>query len=296
MRFHRFSLDRPHAKKFLAAAVCVLAALWLLGPAISATAAEKAKIVLIAGRASHGRTTHAHKAGILLLTRCLNEVPGVEAEAHLGGWVSDPKAFEGARSIVMYMDGRGGHEVLKEERLAQIDALMKQGVGLCLLHYAVDIPRERGGKEFMDWIGGYYEAGFSTNPHWTAEFKRLPDHPITRGIEPFTFHDEWYYHMRFRPEMKGVTPILQALPPENTRRTQAARENAGNEEIVAWAAERPDGGRGFGLTGGHFHEAWGNDTFRTVVLNAMIWTAGLEVPAGGVKSTVTPEELQNNLD
>ena len=296
MRFNRSKFHRSNGNRLPRLAGCFVVGLLLLGQAISATAAEKAKIVLIAGRASHGRTTHAHKAGILLLTRCLNEVPGVEAEAHLGGWVNDPEAFEGARSVVMYMDGRGGHEILKEDRLARIDAVMKQGVGLCLLHYAVDVPRDRGGKEFLDWIGGYYEAGFSINPHWIAEFKSLPDHPITRGSKPFTLRDEWYYHMRFRPEMKGVTPILQALPPENTRGTQAARENAGNEEIVAWAAERPDGGRGFGFTGGHFHEAWGNDTFRTVVLNAIVWTAQLEVPAGGVKSTVTAEELENDLD
>ena len=43
----------------------------------------------------------------------------------------------------------------------------------------------------------------------------------------------------------------------------------GRAEAMMWAVERPDGGRGFGFTGGHFHDNWGNDDFRKVVLNAL---------------------------
>ena len=160
--------------------------LLVVAQTLPATAAEKTKIVLIAGKASHGRRTHAHKAGILLLARCLNEDPRIEAVPHLGGWVKEPQDFDGAATIVMFMDGGGGHEILKEDRLEQIGKRMKQGVGLCLLHYAVEIPKNRGGPELLEWIGGYYESGFSVNPHWTAEFKSLLDHPITRGLKPFS--------------------------------------------------------------------------------------------------------------
>ena len=60
--------------------------------------------------------------------------------------------------------------------------------------------------------------------------------------------------------------------------------------------ERPDGGRGFGFTGGHFHANWGNDDFRKTVLNALLWIAKADVPAAGVQSMVTGEELKQNLD
>jgi hypothetical protein len=63
-----------------------------------------------------------------------------------------------------------------------------------------------------------------------------------------------------------------------------------------WLAERSDGGRGFGFTGGHFHLNWKNDDQRKVVLNAILWIAQVEIPAGGVASTVTDEDLQANLD
>ena len=77
-------------------------------------------------------------------------------------------------------------------------------------------PKGESGNRFLDWIGGYFETHWSVNPHWTAKFDNLPEHPITNGVESFEVNDEWYYHMRFRPEMKGVTPILSALPPAST--------------------------------------------------------------------------------
>ena len=65
---------------------------------------------------------------------------------------------------------------------------------------------------------------------------------------------------------------------------------------MAWAAERPDGGRGFGFTGAHFHKNWGNDDFRKLVLNAIAWTAKANVPDTGIPSEVRAEDLKKNLD
>jgi hypothetical protein len=58
----------------------------------------------------------------------------------------------------------------------------------------------------------------------------------------------------------------------------------------------PDGGRGFGFTGGHKHKNWGDDNYRKVMLNALVWLAKAEVPANGVESTVSEEDLKQNLD
>ena len=69
---------------------------------------------------------------------------------------------------------------------------------------------------------------------------------------------------------------------------------------VMWAFERPSslgGGRGFGFTGGHFHRNWKHDDHRGVVLNAIAWIAGVDVPADGVSTkTPTDEEMAANLD
>ena len=124
-------------------------------------------------------------------------------------------------------------------------------------------------------------------------------------MKPFAIDDEWYYHMRFPEDMKGVTPILTAIPPDSTReRPDGAHSNnptvrarKGMPEHLAWAYERPDGGRGFGFTGGHWQWNWADPSFRTVVLNAIVWIAGLEVPEGGVPTkTPTLEELEVDQD
>jgi hypothetical protein len=65
---------------------------------------------------------------------------------------------------------------------------------------------------------------------------------------------------------------------------------------MMWSVERPDGGRGFGFTGGHFHDNWGNNDFRKTILNAFAWLAKVEVPAGGIESKVDEADLDANLD
>ena len=69
---------------------------------------------------------------------------------------------------------------------------------------------------------------------------------------------------------------------------------------MMWVYERPatlGGGRSFGFTGGHFHKNWQQDDQRRVVINAITWISGIEVPADGVPSkTPTEEEMKANLD
>jgi type 1 glutamine amidotransferase len=263
---------------------------------VKSKSAGAKKIVLVAGTPSHAPKEHEFNAGVTLLKKCLDRVDGVQASAHFNGWPKDPAAFNGADSILLYMDGGPNHPLIQGDHLRQFGELMKKGVGLACVHYAVEVPKDKGGSELLQWIGGYYEKDYSINPDWTAEFKSLPEHPITRGVKPFSIRDEWYYNIRFAPGQKGFTPILKATPPDNTRGTPAAKEHPGREEIVAWVLQRPDGGRGFGLTGAHYHVNWGDDNFRKLVLNALLWTAKAELPANGVQSTVTAEELKMNLD
>ena len=162
----------------------------LLALALNTSCATK-KIVFIAGGPSHAPGHHEHRAGCLLLKSCLDKLPGVTSVVHSNGWPVDEKsAFEGAAAIIVYSDGAGGHPLLKSNRLETIGALMKRGVGLACIHFAVEPTKENGEKEFLDWIGGAFETDWSVNPHWTADFKSFPQHPITRGVKPFSMDDE----------------------------------------------------------------------------------------------------------
>jgi type 1 glutamine amidotransferase len=272
---------------------------------LAALAADK-KIVFIAGPPSHGPGEHEHRAGCLLLKSCLDNLPEVTTVLYTNGWPAAPNALEGAATIVVYSDGAAGHPLLQPGRLKSLGALMDQGVGLVCLHFAVEPTLENGEKEFLNWIGGAFEINWSVNPVWTAHFNSLPDHPITRGVKPFQLRDEWYFHMRFPENMKGVTPILTAVPDAGTtNRNDGPHEGnpgvrdlvaRGQPQAVAWAMTRADGGRGFGLTGGHYHHNWGDDNLRKLVLNAILWTAKIEVPRDGVASLILPSQLKENLD
>jgi type 1 glutamine amidotransferase len=265
------------------------------------------KILFLAGGPSHGYASHEHRAGSRLLARALNE-SGLDVFAQVvteANWPENWMDFEKPAAVVMYCDGYRGHMAKKHQD--KLQALVDEGVGVACVHFGVEVAPEELGKEFLEWIGGYFEIGWSVNPHWDAEFTQFPEHPIANGVKPFKVRDEWYYHMRFQPEMKNVTSILSALPPISTLTSRAGDKNrgsnptvmaaveAGKPQVVAWAYERENGGRGFGFTGGHFHRNWQEDNFRKVVLNAITWVAKVEVPQDGAPSR-TPTEIDMELN
>ena len=272
----------------------------------AASRQQKKKVVFVAGTPSHRYGAHEHNAGCLLLAKSLQQgMPHIEVDVIPNGWPQDSSVVDGADAIVVYADGADRHPVLPH--LAALDRLTDAGVGLVCIHFAVEVPKGEPGEHFLKWIGGYFELDWSVNPHWTARFDKLPSHPITRGVRPFEINDEWYYHIRFRPRMEGVTPILTDLPgPETLNRPDGGRH--GNPDVraalrrqepqhVAWASERPNGQRGFGFTGGHVHWNWGDPNFRKLVLNAIVWAAKGQVPAAGVEDQrISLAQLEANQD
>lgn len=267
--------------------------------------AETKKLVIIAGRPSHPPGMHEFRAGALLLQKCLQNVPNLKTLVYSNGWPHEPNALEGANGIVIYADGGGGHPAIQGDRLKILKEYANKGVGIGMMHYACEVPANKGGNEFLEWIGGFYEDKVSCNPMWTPEFKDFPDHPITRGLKPFSILDEWYFNIHFRPNMEGITGILVAVPSDEVRKGPYVWPRgpyphiiaaSGRPEVLLWVVERPDGGRGFGFTGGHYHKNWGDPNFRKVILNTLVWLVKLDVPPDGIESTVTPEDLEKNLD
>lgn len=288
--------------------IALVSALLPVLSAMAQQATAQKHAILIGGKPSHGLGAHEHNAGVLLLKKCLDEsgLP-IKITVKLNADWPTGEELASADTVLIYCDGGKRHLLLKEDRLQQMKKEIKRGCGFLCLHYAVEFPKERGGPEMLDWMGGYFEANWSVNPHWDAEFKGFPDHPISKGLQPYTIRDEWYFHMRFAEQTKGtLTHVLSAIAPDSTMRRKDG-PHSGNPTVrkavadkipqtTAWAFERKDGGRGFGFTGGHFHKNWGNDNQRKLVLNAILWTAKVDMPNQGVASKVTPEELEANQD
>ena len=264
-------------------------------------AAETTNILFLAGGRSHASGDHEFRAGSMLLAKALNEQSGLRVKATvISGWPKDESVFEGVDAVIIYSDGtsviRHGWE--------KADTLAKSGVGLMFMHYAVHPSPQDGEKYYRPWIGGAFETGYSVNPHWVADLKALPNHPVSRGVTgSVVAFDEFYYNMRFIDDPKKLLHLATATPTkENLKRiinlwTQEGYEGIGKPQTLMWGIERDGGGRGIGYTGGHYHRNWAIDGVRQLVLNAIVWVAGMDVPEGGVKSlAVSEDQLNENLD
>ncbi len=256
------------------------------------------KIIFLAGRPSHSSGDHEFRAGSLLLANRLNAQKDLPIEASvISGWPKDDKVLESASSIVIYCDSDSIHRK-HYERLVE---LSEAGTGLFFMHYGVHPKKsENGEKYYLPTVGGYFKNKHSVNPLWVAELDVASNHPIRRGCEkPVAVFDEWYYALDFSEKSQA---LVTAIPTKETLITTSlwnknGIEGLGKPQRLMWGLEQTNGTRGGGFTGGHYHRNWAIEGFRKVVLNAIVWTAGLEVPEGGVKSTdPDEEEINANLD
>ncbi len=260
--------------------------------------AKAKRIVFLAGRPSHASGQHEFNAGCKLLAKRLNEQTDLPIQADvISGWPEDDSVLDGAAAIVIYCDS----DSVQREHYLRMMELAKSGVGLLFMHYGVHPKKIKSGQDYyMPTVGGFMETGFSVNPHWVADLEAASDHPIGRGYEkPAQVYDELYYSLRF--DEKAI-PLVTAVPkadklvPINLWNDNGPA-GFGKKQTLLWGFTRPDGSRGGGFTGGHYHRNWVDDGYRTVVLNSIVWVAGLDVPEGGVQSSkVSEEEINSNLD
>lgn len=246
-----------------------------------------AKIVLVAGSNHFKPGEHEYVAGCAVLMDMLRQTPGVAPVLALD-WPKNPATFAGARAVVFFFDGGDKHAVLTGDRLAQVQKLIDSGVGLVQFHQVPDVPKDFGGRA-RAWAGAAWEKGYSQRAHWVAEFKVFPGHPIFRGVAPFAIDDGWLFKLRFTEDTAGVTPLLRTASPKSKGKM------TGTEDVVAWAFERPGGGRTFSFTGGHLHASLAQDGYRRFLVNGILWAANVEVPADGAKVQLDASDLPKYL-
>jgi type 1 glutamine amidotransferase len=252
------------------------------------TPARGKKIVLLAGPLdSHPQDSHEYERNIILLKDALDRsLKDVRVEVHFGGWPADPATLDDADTIFFTSGGCDhrleDHPLYVGDRFKVIEKQMKRGCGIVFHHWSTFHPTKVH-DAITEWVGGYfdYETGTAPN-HWYSKIEtkdyttvvNLPDHPIARGVKPFKVKEEFYFNLRFREHDPRLKLIL--LKDGGDPRASA----------VGWAVERADGGRGWGFTGGHFFANWWIPEFRKLVLNAIAWTAKIDVPPGGIESAL----------
>jgi type 1 glutamine amidotransferase len=253
-----------------------------------------AKVVLMAGSPSNKPGQHEYFAGCALMMQWLKQAPGVAPVLVAEGWPKNEAVLDGARCVVLFMDGGAKLPFLQPECWARMQALADSGTGFVVLHQGIDCPAERA-ADFKNWFGAVFQSDIGCRGHWDVKFESVPEHAVTRGVAPFELlKDGWLYNLHFAKQ--GVTPVLACAMPESSRKTEDAKAHAGRAETVAWTYERPGGGRSFGFTGCDLHSNWAEPNQRKLVLNGILWCAGMDVPVEGLASAVTPEELKANWD
>lgn len=253
-------------------------------------AESRRRVVLVAGEVTKVDTVghHDYSGGIKGLDFLLRQ-NNVECTLVENGWPNDESVFRDANSVVFYTDGGGKQAFFATpERLAQMQRLVESKVGLVMIHQAVDVPEEFGSKGIA-WLGGAYLTGVSGRGHWDSSHVDFPSHPITKGVEPWKINDGWLNAIRFVDGMKGVTPLVWSGK-------EYAGSRAGlDRDIVSWSYDRPDGGRSFSFTGLDAHAAWKLAGMRKLVVNGVLWTAGVEIGPTGAACDITDEQVDAML-
>lgn len=246
-------------------------------------------IVLIGGAASEGPGRHDYPSGVRHLKELLAAAPQThraEIRAFENGWPTDPAALQGADTVVLYFDGLDKHPLRDAGQRRQLQNLMEAGVGLVALHQASTVPVDGSVPGLASWLGAERVGTFDRTTETATLAPVGNTHPVVSGVLPFAYRDEFYPTLRFAAT--GVTPLLQGHLHVQYRNGASVLEDLSENSTVAWAHERAGGGRSFGYTGGHFLAALDQPALRTVLLNAIAWTAHIDVPATSAASKSKP--------
>ena len=122
------------------------------------SAARPRKIVLIAGKKSHGPGEHEYLKSIKLLKVLLDRAPnlrGLQTEIHFNGWPEDPATLDTADTIVVISDGQDHDEsprvpIFTPERMRIVEKQMARGCGFVTFHFSTFISYEYA-EQVLEW-------------------------------------------------------------------------------------------------------------------------------------------------
>ncbi len=264
-------------------------ALSVFAAAAMAQGAEPTRVLILVGPSNHGPGTHEVAAGARLVEHCLehaDNVSGIDAEV-IDKWPDDRMRLQKVATVVFSGDRFPPEEMEGGDRImADLTAMMDHGCGLVCFHYATGLGASHvkpdGDHPLLRWMGGYFATRCPHHQSIARIFNAATiepaagEHPVLRGWKSFTVRDEPYIKNYFGPDgpAKNVTALATSLlPPESPQR-----------ETVAWAVSRADGGRGVGVVMPHFYKNWQNEDLRMLIINGIVWSAKLDVPAEGVRT------------
>ncbi len=100
----------------------------------------------------------------------------------------------------------------------------------------------------------------------------------TPGVEAVLVTEGW---PEDEPVSEGTAAIV--FYTDGAGKEHLGSPEGGPADVVAWTFDCPDGGRSFNFRGPGAHSAWERVGMRTLVINDILWSAGIEISEGGAK-------------
>ncbi len=244
-------------------------------------AGEKPKRLLIVGQGSDGHppTTHEFNAGARVVAELLKGRPEIQMTVVSADepWAEGPKLIDGADGIVLLVTEGARWMQWDAKRHEALKRLAARSGGITALHWSVGAKEAQYIEGQLALLGATRGGPQRKYVVSQGDYVRVDaKHPILRGVPDFTAVDEHYYRLEKRGD---IQPLLTV-------------KIEGNDEMVAWAFARPDGGRSFGFVGLHFHANWQLPVYRRFVTQGVLWTLGLAIPEGGVSAEIDVRALE----
>ncbi len=254
--------------------IAITALLVIAAPSLAAEPAAEAPpakrlLLLWQSPDGHPAGTHEYQAGQKVLAELLAKTPGVSVELVQcdGDWADGPELLAKADGAVVFLAEGAKWIGANPARRAAFAELAQRGGGLSVLHWGMGTKVREPIEPFVALFGACH-GGPDRKYKFLETTVRVAtaEHPATAGLADFTIKDEFYYALKQAPEAKLI-PLLTA-------------DIDGEKPMVAWAWERPDGGRSFGFSGMHFHDNWQRPEYQQFVTRGVLWTLKIDPPAG----------------
>ncbi|HVX62308.1 MAG TPA: ThuA domain-containing protein [Pirellulales bacterium] len=273
---------QPHFKTSIRSSFLLAAYLTAVAAAPAEEPRARRLLLLSQGPDGHPPATHEYEAGLKILQKCLAKSPGLEVTLERADepWEAGPAMLEHADGAVIFLSEGAKWVQNDPRRLDALARLAARGGGLVAVHWGLGTKDAEPIDAYLKLLGGCH--GGPDRRYKVVEttiHPARPRHPIATGIERLALRDEFYYRLKFIQPADQVHPVL-TVPIE------------GREETVAWAWQRPDGGRSFGFSGLHFHDNWRLPAYRRVMTQGTLWAMRLPIPEGGANVDVDEADLQ----
>jgi type 1 glutamine amidotransferase len=253
---------------------------------------RKQQVLLLAQSPDgHPPAAHEYIASLRIMDLMLRQQPRIETRMIIADspWSDGPALLDRADAAVLFLAEGAKWVSADAERHAAFQRLAERKGGLTCLHWAMGTKPAENVPAFTALFGGCH--GGPDRKYQFLETELRPTaaatHPVTTGIVPLTVRDEFYYALKWAQEPGSAAQV------SGTSTIAPLMEAHIDDEwqTVAWAWDRPDGGRSFGFSGLHYHGNWSRPEYRRLVLQGVLWTLGREIPSEPLLSIDIPEAL-----